>query len=117
MNGRFRLTLIAVLTGAVLAVIVAVSFNFDPYVEKSAATKVACIILSVWLFFAPTSYVYVFKRLKKRAEDESPEKAFRKGVFYGCLFGFELCFWPLIIAPVAAVLYFIDLFRSSPPGG
>lgn len=117
MNGKFRLTLIAVLSGAVLAIIVAVSFNFDPYVEKSAATKVACIILSVWLFFAPTSYIYVFNRLKKRAESESPEKAFRKGVFYGCLFGFELCFLPLIIAPVAAVLYFIDLLKSRPPNG
>lgn len=83
MNGRFRLMLIAVLSGAVLAIIVAVSFDFDPYVEKSAATKVACIILSARLFFAPTSYIYVFNRLKKRAEGESPEKAFRKGVFTG----------------------------------
>lgn len=98
--------------GLLAALLVVILFYADPFVEDSVAYAVTCAVVAFWLFCAPPSYVYSFVRVKERSEGETFEEAFRKGALTGLAFGFGLFFLPLLFAPVAAVLYYIRVFKK-----
>lgn len=116
MVNRVKTAFIVTAVGLLLAIASALAFYLDPFAEDDVWYKVTCVIVSVWLLCTPASYAYVFNKVKESSEFVGFEQAFRSGIRLGLLFGLELFILPVFIAPVAAVLYYVNFFRNKSGG-
>ncbi|HNZ50731.1 MAG TPA: hypothetical protein PLR16_05755 [Bacilli bacterium] len=99
--------LLIIISISIIAVIILnLLLSLDPNPEPNVGLRIfAYVIMSIWMFSVPASYVYFYRWWNK--------KPFQEGTLIGNLLGIGMILVPIIIAPFLMLKYFLSMFKSS----
>ena len=101
MKKLLTVTAVSVLLAVCAVLLVYFGFKYEGYEADVYERVTAYLILPLWLFSAVPAYVFTFDWLK--------DKSFAQGFWLGYVLGL---FFPLLIAPVLAVIYFVSAIEG-----